>query len=546
MDTDRSAKPGANPGSGTPPDAALDPRRGVRLRLRGNDLIIQPDAGQAPGQLLADLRSALPSTPQEGALLYDQRLGAYRALAGSYRSIHERLDARQYQVGVDFDPAPQLPFDVQVSLQPRSYQAEAIAAWQRAGCRGIVVLPTGAGKTLVAMLAIAHLRVCTLVVVPTLDLLTQWRRALIDVLGAPASEVASYGGGKQDLAPLTVITYDSAAIHTRSLNQFGLIVFDEVHHLPALSYRLAAQGTVAPYRLGLSATPERTDGLERDLATLVGPQIYRRSPQALRRHLASFKEQRIELALSGQERTAYDAAMATYRSYLRAKRIRITSPEDFQRLVIWPSASDPRARVAMLAHREARRLALNAGAKLNTLVELLERHRDDRVIIFSEFNALVNQVSRYLLIPSITHKTPAAEREALLDGFRSGRFSKLVTGRVLNEGVDVPDANVAIVLSGTGTRREHIQRLGRILRPKTGPAVLYELLSGETSEMHLTVRRHRDLAQRPGGASVEDAPNADRAREIEDVFIDSDELDGDALDSGELDGGELGGGTGPE
>jgi superfamily II DNA or RNA helicase len=144
----------------------------------------------------------------------------------------------------------------------------------------------------------------------------------------------------------------------------------------------------------------------------------------------------------------------------------------------------------MLAHRTARRLSFNAAGKLETLRQLLRRHASDRVIVFSEFNSVVDEISRALLIPSITHRTPPAERQTVLDGFRSGRFTKLVTGRVLNEGVDVPDANVAILLSGTATRREYVQRLGRVLRPKAGPAVLYELVSEETDELHVTNRRH--------------------------------------------------------
>src|SRR5687768_3850395 len=144
----------------------------------------------------------------------------------------------------------------------------------------------------------------------------------------------------------------------------------------------------------------------------------------------------------------------------------------------------------MLAHREARQLSFNAEGKLAILRALLARHASDRVIVFAEFNRVVAEVSRTLLIPSITHRTPAVERQAVLDRFRTGRYTKLVTGRVLNEGVDVPDANVAIVLSGTATHREYVQRLGRVLRPKTGQAVLYELVSDETDELHVTARRH--------------------------------------------------------
>jgi superfamily II DNA or RNA helicase len=485
----------------------------VRLRLRGNDLIITfkdaPPGGSggsgdpgAAGQA-GELRAEVEQATGRPALVYDRRLGSYRTLALAYRAVRERLEGDHYSVGTDFDPVPPLPFAPRMAQQARPYQQAALDAWAAAGGRGVVVLPTGAGKTLVALLATARQGLWTLIVVPTLDLLEQWRRAAVEVLGAPPEHVGVFGGGRRDLTPITVITYDSAAIHTRDLNRFGLLVFDEVHHLPAASYRLAAEGTMAPYRLGLSATPDRTDGLESDLAHLVGPVVYSRSPRELAAHLAPYREERIAIALSPDEQAAYEAAMATYRAYLRRNRLRITSPEDFQRLVIWPSATNPEARRAMLAQREARRLSFNAGAKTAVLLDLLERHRADRVLIFSEFSAVVEGLSRDLLIPSITYRTPAAERAAILEGFRSGRFSKLVTGRVLNEGVDVPDASVAILLSGTATRREYVQRLGRVLRPKAGPAVLYELVTEETGEMHVTRRRHRG-GREPGAAPVRD------------------------------------------
>ena len=306
--------------------------------------------------------------------------------------MREQLEDQRYAVGTEFDPAPPLPFLPRLTQSPRPYQEAALDAWLEAGARGVVVLPTGAGKTLVALLAVARQRVWTMIVVPTLDLLEQWRTAAIEVLGAPAEQVGIFGGGRRELAPVTIITYNSAAIHTRELNRFGLLVFDEVHHLPAQSYRLAAEGTVAPFRLGLSATPERTDGLEKDLAHLVGPVVYARSPRELAAHLAPYREERITIALSPEEQEAYEAAMTVYRAYLRRNRIRITSPEDFQRLVIWPSAANPEARRAMLAHREARRLAFNAGAKTATLLRLLERHREERVLIFSEFTSVVEGI----------------------------------------------------------------------------------------------------------------------------------------------------------
>ena len=172
------------------------------------------------------------------------------------------------------------------------------------------------------------------------------------------------------------------------------------------------------------------------------------------------------MALSDEERVRYEQADRAYKSFLRSRHISMRSGKDYERNLILRSGSDPAAREALLGHQAARRIALSAESKLEVVEELLARHRDDRVLVFSEYNALVDTVSARFCMPAVTHKTPAPERKAILDGFRSGRFSKLATGRVLNEGVDIPDANVAIILSGSATKREFIQRLGRILRPK--------------------------------------------------------------------------------
>jgi superfamily II DNA or RNA helicase len=455
-------------------------RPGVILSLRGNDLVLQP-AGDA-GELAGLLREQV---------VYDRRRQVYRALPIAYRTIRERLDER-YQVTVEFDDHPALPFDLRVRLQPRAYQREALDAWLAADRRGVVVLPTGAGKTLVGLMAIEQVRLWTLILVPTIDLLEQWRSAVIRHLGVSSSQAGAFGGGSRDLLPITVMTYDSGTLHTAELNRFGLLIFDEVHHLPAPSYRLIAEGTFAPYRLGLSATPERTDGAHADLDRLVGPVVYQRLPAELsrQRYIARYREVRLQVELSPGEELRYRALMETYRSYLRRRRLRIESAQDFEQHLVRRSGFDPAAKEAMLAHQQARQIALNAEAKIGVVAELLQKHAGEKVLIFSEYNALVERLSRELCIPAITHKTGIEERRAILERFRSGRYTKLVTGRVLNEGVDVPDATVAIMVSGSATRREYIQRLGRVLRPKDTPALLYEIVTRCTAEVHAAERRH--------------------------------------------------------
>jgi superfamily II DNA or RNA helicase len=173
--------------------------------------------------------------------------------------------------------------------------------------------------------------------------------------------------------------------------------------------------------------------------------------------------------------------MAEYRWYLATRRSQLMGGNFFEQL-IRRSGHDPAARRALQAHHQARMIALNADGKVAQVQTLLDAHRDEKVIVFSEYNAMVRTLAKRLGLPEITYRTPADERRAILDRFRSGRYSKLVTGRVLNEGVDVPDAQVAIVVSGSSASREYIQRLGRVLRPKPREAVLYEIISRRTTE----------------------------------------------------------------
>ena len=376
-----------------------------------------------------------------------------------------------------------LPFTPRLGLTPRPYQRAALASWLHQRGRGVVVLPTGAGKTVVAFMALVQLPVRTLVIVPTIDLLRQWRRGLIEKAGLPPDQVGIVGGGERRPAAVTIMTYDSAAMPRRDLAGYGLLVVDEVHHLPAPTYRVIAARTAAPWRLGLSATPERADAAHHQLLGLIGPEVYRRLPAELASegHIASYRERRIFVDLTPEERARYDLLMAEYRWYIATRRGKLLRGNLFEQL-IRESGHDPAARRALQAHHQARLIALNAESKLLRVAQLLEQHRDDQVLVFSEYTAMVRTLSQRLALPAITYRTDADERRAILDRFRAGQYSKLVSGRVLNEGVDVPDANVAIVVSGSSATREYIQRLGRVLRPKPGEAQLYELISRGTTE----------------------------------------------------------------
>jgi superfamily II DNA or RNA helicase len=426
---------------------------------------------------------------------WDPRTRSWRAPALAYADVVRALVAAK----VPYEDAArrygELGEGARVHRQPRPYQTEALQAWQKARGRGVVVLPTGAGKSHVAVLAIDEKRRHALVVAPTLDLVRQWYDLLTISFGGPVGLV---GGGEHDVRPLTVSTYDSAFLHMDHLGaRFGLVVFDECHHLPSGSFALSAKGCLAPFRLGLTATPERPDGRDVDLDTLIGPIVYRRDIVELSGdYLADYDVEQVRIELTADERRLYDAERAIYRAFLGRHGIRMSTPAGWGEFILLSSRS-AEGRRAMFAYRTQRRLAFAASAKLDYLEHLLFLHRRDRVILFTEDNATAYEISRRFLVPAITHQTKVKERSRVLSGLADGSYGGVVTSRVLNEGVDVPDANVAVVLSGSGSVREHVQRLGRILRKKDGKrAILYELVTEGTSETFTSERRREHSAYR--------------------------------------------------
>ena len=424
---------------------------------------------------------------------WDERSKTFRAMALQYRDIIDFLNTSGFDFRDDvlgLLPCPEL----QSSVVLRDYQNQALDAWTANGNRGIIVLPTGSGKTLVGIKAISLLNTPTLVVAPTLDLVDQWRSRLKKEF---KTEVGVLGGGEWDIKALTVSTYDSAYIHADKLgNKFGLIIFDEVHHLPAAGYRNIAEMFAAPCRMGLTATFEREDGLHAELNRLVGGKVFEtRVKELTGTHLSPFRIEKIVVELTGEEKKEYERNQKIFSDYLIRINLVIRSPADFQKLVM-RSGRDPGARKALLARNKARDVAYNSISKMGKLSEILKMHSGSRIFIFTEHNKLVHRISKQFLIPSITYRTTSKERSETLDRFRSGVYRAVVTSKVLDEGIDVPDADVGIILSGTGSERAFIQRLGRILRKKDGKeAVLYEIVSAETSEVNTARRRKRPLKQ---------------------------------------------------
>ena len=440
---------------------------------------------------------------------WDDRVERFRIPALQYRNLVQVLQTTDKR-WVDKAKAYQaLELSPSLEMTPYPHQAEALTVWQQAGCRGVVVLPTAAGKTYLAQLVIQATQRSTLIAVPTLDLMHQWYAHLVAAF--PDAQVGLLGGGSQDRTPILIATYDSAAIHAEALgNLYGLLVFDECHHLPSSFNRVIAEYAIAPYRLGLTATPERSDGKHEDLTQLIGPEVYRKSPEELSGvALAKHKTVQLRVKLSQQERQRYDQLIQTRNDFLQTANIFLGSLKGWQRFV-QESARSQAGRRAMLAHREARSIAFGTEGKLRVLADLLAQHHPERTLIFTDDNATVYGISQTFLIPAITHQTPVKERHQILKRFRAGDYPTLVASRVLNEGVDVPEASIAIVLSGTGSTREYIQRLGRVLRKGKDPtklALLYEVVAEDTSEENTSRRRRAQPTRPPGMRQLELVPS---------------------------------------
>ena len=414
---------------------------------------------------------------------------------------------------------------------PHDYQLEALQAWRENGRWGSIVLPTGSGKTFVALKGVAETAVSTLIIVPTIDLLHQWYARLETAFQQP---IGVWYGLEKEAHPITVTTYPSAWKHAEELgsqfegqlhvvlgpggdpehgqsgSQFKLLIFDEIHHLPAPNWHEIALMCAAPFRMGLTATyPEEQSGIRYQssalspqssllssnrsllLEELVGPVVYQKTVDELTgAQLADYRTERIRVDLMQDEREQYDTAYNLYTGYMREARLRERFGPNWWQELTRRSAYEQEARRAKVAELRLKEIVHQAAAKLEIVNRLLWEHTTTPMLIFTAHNRFAYAIARRFLIPVITHQTKAAERKAILDGFRAGLYRAIVTSKVLNEGIDVPEAKVAIVLGGSSTAQEYVQRLGRILRKKGNiEAVLYEVIARNTVDEGMSQRR---------------------------------------------------------
>jgi superfamily II DNA or RNA helicase len=439
--------------------------------------------------------------------------GKWRCRAVDYRLVRAWLYEQNIRNNI---PRWQnLSLSLQENWEPHAYQVEALEAWVAANRWGSVVLPTGAGKTVLALRAMVQTNVSTLVVVPTIDLLHQWYARLENAFGMP---IGAWYSLEKEIRPITVTTYPSAWSHAETLgNSFKLLIFDEIHHLPAPSWHEMALMNAAPYRLGLTATYPHQDNFRSPTAKakasaneqlqlfdavnpfdqvallneLVGPVVYRKQIDDLTgEQLAEYRTQRIRVDLYEQEKQAYDAAYATFIGYKYEARLQETHGAAWWHELTRRSAFEAEARRAKVAELKWKEIIHQAQGKLDVLDQLLREHCYQQMLIFTAHNRFAYRIARQHLIPVITHQTKAAERKAILEGFKAGTYRAIVTTRVLNEGIDVPTAKVAVILGGSASDREYVQRLGRVLRKQgNAEAILYEVIVRNTADEQIAKRR---------------------------------------------------------
>jgi DNA excision repair protein ERCC-3 len=363
----------------------------------------------------------------------------------------------------------------------RRYQEDAAAVFHAGGSErggsGVIVLPCGAGKTVVGLAAMAELQCNTLILTPSIVAARQWLHEILDKTDVPSEMLGEYTGERKDIRPITATTYQVLSYRKRRSDEFphfavfderdwGLIIYDEVHLLPAPVFRVTAE-IQARRRLGLTATLVREDGREGDVFSLIGPKKY-------------------DVPWRELERQGWIATALCH-------EVRIQMPDEL------------RMDYALAEEREKYRIAAENSRKMAVLDRLVDMHRGEQVLIIGQYLDQLERIATRFDAPLITGKTVTREREKLYDAFRHGEVTLLVVSKVANFSIDLPDANVALQVSGTfGSRQEEAQRLGRILRPKASGrlAHFYTLVTRDTRDQEFAANRQMFLTEQGYGYEI--------------------------------------------
>ena len=437
---------------------------------------------------------------QLNSVLWDPRVNVYRAPAILYQSLIEELQTKQInfidQVKPSLSvsnssvsnslPTTWLKFDL------RPYQETAIDSLSLANWRGILSLPTGSGKTLVAIGAMKKLNVNTICLVPTRVLLEQWVKQIKVYY---TGKVGVLGDGKYNIQNITVATFESAYRYmSRIGNLFEFLIVDEVHHFGSNMRDEALEMSIAPYRLGLTATLPNDQVKLGNLHRFIGPLLYQINVSDLAgNYLANFEICYLNLPLTPSERAIYDTNMKIFRIFFAW--FRIYYPDGDWPLLVKIAYRQNEGRKALAALRYCQKLVRLTKRKKSVLSSLLRQHFGQKILIFTTDTASVYSISRLFLIQPITADIKKKERVEIINRFREGNIKVLVSCQVLNEGFDVPEAEIGIIVGGKLGSREYIQRIGRLLRPAIGKkAIIYELVADNTVETRQAQKRRKAIA----------------------------------------------------
>ncbi len=448
----------------------------------GKLVIARDEKGLVLESESAAILTEVYSNPKVSELLEEKLAKGYRVSAWARGQLKQQLLKLGWPAEDTAGFTPGTPHEIQLKEQGwklRDYQNLAVEKFAQGGS-GVVVLPCGAGKTLVGAAAMARFDTNTLILVTNTVAARQWREELLSRTDLLEQDIAEYSGSSKQLAPVTIATYqilttkrkgEFAHLELLNARDWGLIIYDEVHLLPAPIFKMTAD-LQARRRLGLTATLVREDGRESDVFSLIGP----------KRFDAPWK----------------DIEAQGYIAPAKCFEIRISLPDE-ERMNYAISDADARFRIAA-----------TAKAKLPMLRKLLDKHPAEPTLIIGQYLDQIEEVSQALSIPKLTGETPVDEREKLFKDFRTGKLPALVVSKVANFSIDLPEASLAIQISGSfGSRQEEAQRLGRLLRPKQDgrTALFYTLIARDTVEQDFAQNRQRFLAEQGYSYEIMNAEN---------------------------------------